>query len=123
MTTRSQPIFVTEEKRSWMRLRSHTVVFERDPDFDRFRDDPSGSILSVLRIWVTDSASDAPCLRHYLGSVRHCECGGWMSRRELYRLFRRATTTARSVGERGSLFRARLSKVLRKRFQTTKTRS
>lgn len=103
-----------------MRLRSHTVVFERDPDFERFRGDPSGSVLSVLRVWVADPGPGAPRLRHYLGSVRHCECGGWMSRRELYRLFRRATMTARRVGERGSQFRARLSTVLRKRFALEK---
>jgi hypothetical protein len=114
-------VFVTQEKRAWMRLRSHTVVFERDPDYARYLADQSGSVLSVLRIWVADTATGPAEIRHYLGSVRHCACGGWMSREELFRLFRQATVTACLVGESTSTFRASLSHLLRKHFGEEKT--
>jgi hypothetical protein len=113
-------IFVTVERRAWMRLHSHTVVFDRDPAFDRFLRDPSGSVLSILRIWVAESAVGPAVIRHYLGSVRHCACGGWMSRMELYRLFRQATVIAGLVGERAHTFRARLSALLRDYFHEEK---
>lgn len=84
------------ERRAWVRTGDHTVVFDRDPDFVRFLADSSGSVLRILRIWVADADTDAPRIRHYLGSVRRCECGGWMSHRELIRLFRRAIKAAGS---------------------------
>lgn len=99
-----------------MRLRDHIVIFERDPDFARFAADRSGSVLHILRIWVARPESKSPDTRHYVGSVRHCECGGWMSRSELLRLFRRATIAARHVGEGARPFRARLSRFLREYF-------
>jgi len=101
-------VFITSERRAWMRLRSHTVVFDRDPQFARYLTDASGSVLSILSIWVADAAAGSAVVHHYLGNVRHCGCGGWMSHRELHRLFRRATVTARRVGERAHTFRARL---------------
>jgi len=109
-------IFITDEKRAWMRMRSHTVVFDRDPDFARYLGGPSGSVLSMLRIWVAEPDPGSHGVSHYLGSIRHCECGGWMSRPELYRLFRQATTIADQIGERTLTFRARLSRLLRKHF-------
>ncbi|PWT87058.1 MAG: hypothetical protein C5B58_00380 [Acidobacteria bacterium] len=45
-------IFVADDRRAWMRLRDHIVIFERDPAFRRFLADPSGSVLHVVRIWV-----------------------------------------------------------------------
>jgi hypothetical protein len=109
-------IFVTDERRAWMRLRDHLVVFDREPDFQRFHRDPSGSILRVLRIWVARPGSDSRHLWRYVGSIRRCECGGWVSNRELLRLFRRASVTARHVGERADAFRARLRGFLRDYF-------
>jgi len=109
-------IFVTDERRAWMRLRDHLVVFDRDPDFGRFCRHTSGSVLRILRIWVASPASDLPVTRQYVGSIRRCECGGWMSRRELLRLFRRARVTARKVGESADAFCARLSGFLRDYF-------
>jgi hypothetical protein len=116
----SKNIFISDEKRAWMRLRSHTVVFDRDPEFQRFVTDPSGSILHILRIWIADSAPGLPGIRHYLGSVRRCDCGGWMSKRELIRLFRRAGVVARRAGESTRSFRARLSEFLRGYFNLGK---
>lgn len=116
-------IFITDEKRAWMRLRSHTVVFERDPEFSRYLEDESGSVLSMLRIWVSGSGQEPRAISHYLGSVRYCECGGWMSRLELYRLFRQATTVAGQIGERAATFRTKLSELLRHRFGKLKQQS
>ena len=96
-----------------MRLRDHIVIFERDPDFARSAADRTGSVLHILRIWVAYPESKSLETRHYVGSVRRCACGGWMSRDELLRLFRRATVIARHVGEGARPFRARLSRVLR----------
>ena len=106
-------IFVADERRAWMRLRDHIVIFERDPAFSRFLADPSGSVLHVVRIWVAYQDSDPPRIRRYLGSIRRCERGGWMSHRELVRLFRRATIAAGLIGEPTDTFRARLSAFLR----------
>ena len=109
-------IFITDERRAWMQLRDHIVIFERDRDFARFARDPSGSVLHILRIWVARPESASPEIRHYIGSVRRCERGGCMSHGELLRLFRRATVTARHVGEGARTFRARLSRFLRDYF-------
>jgi hypothetical protein len=113
-------IFITQERRAWMRLRSHTVVFDRDPEFVRYLMDPSGSVLSILRIWVAETVEGQPVIRYYVGSIRHCDCGGWMSRDELRRLFRHATVIARLVGERAKTFRGRLSRFLRDYFSQGK---
>ena len=99
-----------------MRLSDHLVIFEREPAFVRFVADPTGSVLRVVRIWVAFNDSDPPRIRRYLGSIRRCECGGWMSHRELIRLFRRATIAARHIGERADTFRASLSAFLREYF-------
>jgi hypothetical protein len=110
-------MFVTDERRVWMRLRDHVVVPERDPDFQRFLTDPSGSVLHILRIWAGLPGSTVPGARHYIGSVRRCECGGWMSRRELVRLFRRATLAARHLGVSAPVFRQSLSRFLREYYR------
>ncbi len=112
----SENIFITDERRVWMRLRDHIAIFERDPDFERFVADPSGSVLHVVRIWVACPKGGSFRIRRYLGSIRRCQCGGWMSHRELVRLFRRATVTARALGECADAFRARLSQFLREYF-------
>lgn len=109
-------IFITDERQAWMRRRDHTVVFGRDPEFFRFAEDPSGSVLRIVRIWVANAGAGSPNVRHCVGSVRRCECSGWMSHRELVRLFRQATITARLVGESAGTFRGRLSDFLRGYF-------
>jgi hypothetical protein len=104
-----------------MRLRDHTVVFDRDPDFPRFLPDPSGSVMQILRIWVAEPGSESPRIRHYVGSVRHCASRGWVSHRELVRLFRRATAAALHLGISAPPFRMRLSDLLRQRFPEART--
>ena len=100
-----------------MRLRDHVVIFESDPAFGRFLADPGGSVLQVVRVWVAWSGSEPPKIRRYVGSIRRWEGGGWVSRRELLRLFRRATVAARQVGEQVDTFRTRPSAFLRAYFE------
>jgi hypothetical protein len=99
-----------------MRLASHTVVFDREPDFLRLSKDPSGSVIRILHLWLAEPPLDLPTARHYLGSVRHCDCGGWFSRRQVVRLFRRATVAAVLAGENSRCLRHSLSRYLRKYF-------
>ena len=113
--------FIIEQRRSWMRMRDHVVINERDRDFARFQNDPSGSILRVLRIWATETESSTSAKEQYLGSVRRCECGGWVSsRRELSRLFHRATDAAKTLGMNSRIFRNELSRVLRDNLNAPK---
>jgi hypothetical protein len=99
-----------------MRLATHTVVFDRDPDFARYAKDPSGSVVRIVHLWLAEAGQGLPTIRHYLGSVRRCDCGGWVSRCELARLFRRATVAARLAGETGPGLRHSLSRYLREYF-------
>lgn len=113
---RSKTMFVARERQVWMRLRSHTAVFDRDPDFPKYRRDPSGMIVRILHLWLAEQGIGLPVLRHYVGSVRMAD-QRWMSRTELRRLFRRATCTARLTGEEEKAFRHRLSRFLRDRLR------
>jgi len=94
-----------------MRLRSHTVVFERDPEWSRFHDDPSGKIVRILQLWWTDPHCGTEKARHFLGNIRYS--GGWMSRPEVSLLYRRITAAARLENESGPLWRGKLSQFLR----------
>jgi hypothetical protein len=107
---------ISKEKRVWMRLATHTAVFERDPDFARCSKDPSGSVIRIVHLWLAEAGQGVPVLCHYLGSVRRCDCGGWVSRYEVARLFRRATVAAHLMGERGLRLRHSLSGYLREYF-------
>jgi hypothetical protein len=109
-------IFVTDERRAWMRMGDHTVVFDREPEFERFLADHEGTVLHILRIWVANVEPDSLTVRHYVGSIRRREDGAWMSYGELLRLFRRASAVARHLGESTTAFRSRLSHLLREYF-------
>jgi len=111
-------IIISNERRVWMRLASHTVVFDRDPDFLRFCKDPSGSVIRMVHLWLAEPARESPAIRHYIGSVRRCDCGGWISRGEVRHLFRRATAAAILAGENRRGFRRSLSCYLREYFST-----
>ena len=107
---------ISNERLAWMRLATHTVVFDRDPDFARYSKDPSGSLMRIVHLWLAEAGQGLPTICHYLGSVRCCDCGGWPSRCELARLFRRATAAAHLVGESGLGLRHSLSRYLREYF-------
>ncbi len=96
-------------RRAWVRTRSHTVVFDRDPDFARFSRDPSGEVQGLLQIWV-HGWPHADC--EYLGSLRLCS--GRFHSLEVLRLYRRATGWAQRVGENPTGVRHALGRWLRK---------
>ena len=57
--------FLFEKRRCWVRSATHTVVFERDPEFHRFAQQPGGVVKTFVRIWLT-GWNDAPS---YVGGV------------------------------------------------------
>ncbi len=75
---------VVEERRAWRRLKTHTVVFDSDPEFERFARDASGIVLRLFRVWL--AADSVP--RRYLGSLS--VCSGTPFRADLRRVLRRA---------------------------------
>ena len=106
-------MFHVQERRAWIRTRTHTVVLDRDPDFPRFEQDPSGTVERLLRIWLAESDSEKPShLRAYLGTVTFC--AGRPSYRELIRLYRRTSTHAPMAGMRRREILRALSALIRR---------
>lgn len=93
-------------------MSTHTVVYDRDPDYPRFAKDPGGTIKHMLRIWLAEPGQDRPYLRAYLGTVTFCFMGP--SFRELCRLFHLTTRAAKSAGQSAKALRSDLADLLRK---------
>ena len=104
--------FHVEQRTAWIRTSTHTVVYDRDPDYLRFARDPGGSIKRMLRIWLAEPGGDRPYLRAYLGTVTFCFTGP--SFRDLCRLFHLTTQAARTVGQSAKVLRNDLAALLRK---------
>jgi hypothetical protein len=103
--------FHVEERRAWVRTQTHTVVYDRDPDYCRFAKDSTGTVKRMLRIWLAEPKEDGAYLRAYLGTVTFCLMGP--SFRELYRLFHLTSKAAKSAGKDGKTLRHRLAVLLR----------
>ena len=102
--------FLFDRRQWWVRPSTHTFVYERDPDFDRFRRDPSGRVETYVRIWLADWDGPSPLLRSYVGGVR-IRPGG--PERKDYRRVTR--NVVRAVGpERGQRLCRRLPRHLRR---------
>ena len=108
--------FQIEERRTWVRSGTHTTVFDRDPDFDFFRNDPTGLMVRTLRIWLAETRGKGSTPRAYLGSIRACRFG--LEGPELYRLFRKTTACAPQVGVPAPVLRRRLALLLRARLKS-----
>ena len=106
--------FHIEERRAWLRSHTHTIVFDRDPDFARFVRDTSGDIRRMLRIWLAESREEKPYLRAYLGTI--CFCATGPSRQEISRVFRRTSAFAPAAKEPARALRRRLAGALRAYF-------
>ena len=104
--------FHVVERRAWIRTSTHTVVFDRDPDYPRFARDPGGSVKRMLRIWLAEPGDGRPNLRAYLGTVTFCFMGP--SFRELCRLFHLTTRAARAAGQSSKALRNDLATLLRR---------
>ncbi len=77
------------QRQAWVRTGTHTVVFDHDPEFSRFRWNTTGQIKGLLRVWVIlDADADDARQPHYLGACRLC--AGHLEWSDLLRLFRRA---------------------------------
>lgn len=107
--------FHVEERRAWIRTQTHTVVYDRDPDFRRFSDDPSGTVKRMVRVWLAESGPEQPRLRTYLGTVTFCFAGP--SFRELCRLFRLASRAAKVAGQSAQGLRRDLATLVRRYIQ------
>ena len=104
--------FHIEERRAWLRSRTHTIVFDRDPDFARFAADPSGTVKRMLRIWLAEQRGPHRHLHAYLGTVTFCATGS--SFRDLRRLLHFASRAARAAGQSSRTARRRLCDLLRR---------
>jgi len=107
--------FHVEQRKAWVRTQTHTVVYDRDPDFPRFSCDPSGSIKRMIRIWLAEPGPGQPCLHSYLGTVTFCFAGP--SYRDLCRLFHLASRAAMAAGQSAKTLRRDLVTVLRRYIQ------
>ena len=105
------PFFHVEQRTAWIRTSTHTVVYDRDPDYPRFERDPGGRVKRMLRIWLADAGSDRPYLRAYLGTVTFCFTGP--SFRDLCRLFHLTTKAAKAAGQSAKALRNELAALLR----------
>ena len=103
--------FHVEERRAWVRTSTHTVVYDRDPDYPRFARDPSGTVKLMLRIWLAEHKIDRPCLCAYLGTVTFCFMKP--SFRDLCRLFHLTTGAAKATGQSAKALRHELADLLR----------
>ena len=106
------PFFHVEQRTAWIRTSTHTVVYDRDPDYPRFARDPGGSVKRMLRIWLAESGDGRPYLRAYLGTVTFCFAGP--SFRDLCRLFHLTTRAAQAAGQSAKTLRNDLAALLRK---------
>jgi len=104
--------FHVEQRRAWVRTNTHTVVYDRDPDFTRFAGNPSGKLKRMIRIWLAEPGSEQPSLRAYLGTITFCSAGP--SFRELCRLFHLASRAATAAGQSARELRSNLSLLLRR---------
>lgn len=103
--------FHVEERKAWVRTGTHTIVYDRDPDYPRFERDPSGSVKRMLRIWLAERSAGKLLLRTYLGTVTFCFMKP--SLKDLYRLFHLTTAAAKAAGQSARALRRDLADMLR----------
>jgi hypothetical protein len=106
------PFFHVEQRSAWIRTSTHTVVYDRDPDYPRFACDPGGSVKRMLRIWLAEPGGGRLYLRAYLGTVTFCFAGP--SFRDLCRLFHLTSKAAKAAGQSAKTLRNDLAALLRK---------
>jgi len=107
-------MFQTRERRVWMRLDNHAVVWDRDPDFKRFCRDERGTLLRILHVWLAGSDKERAAARAYIGAIRLGR--HWPRREELSRILRRAGACAHLAGKSPRVVRRQLADLLRTRI-------
>ena len=103
--------FHVEQRSAWVRTSTHTIVYDHDPDYMRFAQDPSGKVKRMLRIWLAERKAEQPLLRAYLGTVTFCFIRP--SFRDLCRLFHFTTAAAKAAGQSARALRYDLADLLR----------
>lgn len=103
--------FHVEQRSAWIRTQTHTVVLDRDPDFERFAQDSTGVIQHILRFWLAESKACRPYLRAYLGALSFWT--GSPAFTDLCRLFRFTSSAARAFGQSPRTLRHELESLLR----------
>lgn len=104
--------FHIEERQAWIRTQTHTVVFDRDPEFARFVQDPAGYIQRIVRVWAAEPGQAHPYKREYLGAL--ILLANQASLSELSRMFRKVSGYATCSGESPKDLRRGLTETLRK---------
>ena len=104
--------FHIEERQAWVRSLTHTVIFDRDPDFARFAQNPKGDIRRIIRVWVAEPKDAHPYKQAYLGAALFF--ASRFSFSELCLIFRRASVYAAHSGEPARILRHQLADSLRK---------
>ncbi len=104
--------FHVEQRTAWIRTQTHTVVYDRDPDYPRFAKDPSGTVKRMVRIWLAEPGAGQPNLLAYLGTVTFCFVGP--SFRDLCRLFHLTSKAAKAAGQSAKALRGDLAGLLRR---------
>lgn len=103
--------FCVKERLAWVRTSTHTVINDHDPDFDAFREDPTGQIYRNFRIWIADSKDDMSTCKIYVGSVVLGSDG--FTHHELMRVFRRVASYAEATKQSKFCLRRRMIHLLR----------
>ena len=107
----SATFFHIEERRAWIRTSTHTIVYDRDPDYPRFARDTTGKVKHMLRIWLAKPTGRQPYLLAYLGTVMFYFTGP--SFRDLCRLFRFTSRAAKAGGQSARILRHDLAGIVR----------
>jgi len=111
----TNPRFIIRERRFWMRMDTHAVVSDREPDFQRICHDPEGTIFRVFKVGLADPPPNQSCPRAYVGSLRF---GPSLPRpEELRRFYRRAASLAHLVKLPPDSFVRRIKAFLKRELQ------
>ncbi|MHC4743626.1 MAG: hypothetical protein ACYS8Z_17055 [Planctomycetota bacterium] len=103
--------FHVEQRSAWIRTLTHTVVLDREADFERFAKDRTGSVQHILRFWLAEPNACRPHLRAYLGALSFW--AGDPAFSDLCRLFRFTSRAAKAFGQSPRELRHRLERLLR----------
>ncbi len=107
--------FHVEQRSAWVRTGTHTVVYDRDPDYPRFARDPTGTVRRLIRIWLAENRDGRDYPIAYLGAVTFCLVRP--SYRDLLRLFRMASRAAKKTGRSAKELRDSLAELVRQYMQ------
>ncbi|MBI2923076.1 MAG: hypothetical protein HYY18_18635 [Planctomycetes bacterium] len=103
--TVTEPVFLFEERRAFIRTRTHLVITNRQPGFFEFAATGDGVVARLVRVWVGRIEGRETIPSAYLGSVVLCPSSTLGP--QVARLLRRASASlaGRSEFPRATLHR------------------